>query len=87
MINSFTQILKSSVRTEDNKENSKEKDTSDKKDKNSKDDDSKSKDDKESSLKDTATTKAKEVVGSLADKAADAMELAAKKIKEARKDK
>lgn len=63
------------------KENSKDKDASDKKDKNSKDDDSKSKDDKESSLKDTATAKAKEVVGSLADKAADAMELAAKKLK------
>ncbi|MGO1744171.1 MAG: hypothetical protein ACTHYZ_07890, partial [Psychrobacter sp.] len=57
--------------------------SSDKKDKDSKDSNA---DDKDSSLTDTATTKAKEMAGTLADKAADAMDFASKKIKEARKD-
>ncbi|MBP6496532.1 MAG: hypothetical protein KA291_08650, partial [Psychrobacter sp.] len=64
--------------SKDSKDNDKDSKSSDK--------DAKNKGDKDSSLADTATTKAKEVVGTLADKAADAMEFAAKKIKEARKD-
>lgn len=46
-------------------------------------DDNKNKDE---SLPESATTKAKEVAGSIADKAADTMESAAKKIKEVRKE-
>ncbi|MEK6220474.1 MAG: hypothetical protein N2B01_06315, partial [Psychrobacter cryohalolentis] len=73
---------------QDNKDNKDNKalDKDDSKDSKSSDKDAKSKGDKDSSLADTATTKAKEVVGTLADKAADAMEFAAKKIKDARKD-
>lgn len=48
--------------------------------------DSKDSDDEDTSLVDTATTKAKEVVGSVAEKAADMIVSAGKKIEESRKE-
>lgn len=48
--------------------------------------DTKGSDDEDISLVDTVTTKAKEVVGSVAEKAADMFVSAGKKIEEARKE-
>ncbi|TXD97660.1 hypothetical protein ES754_01355 [Psychrobacter frigidicola] len=79
--------MSNSKTTDDNKyDDTKHEDTKRSDSENSKDDKgSDTKDDEDVSLVETATTTAKDVVGSMADKAADGMEFAAEKIKEARK--